>query len=225
MSTVAIRRRTGSLLRPANQQSEGIPFDTSSPAIDLKAIARANWSSWRAHLRIAAIALCLVSIACIAWAYDHSPKGKIDHHVSDGQDVPWILLPLSLTTLISLFSLLLLFTPLSSLHPYATLPLDIFNLLTLSVVSLISTFGAIQTLQWTAAQYYNDANSGHDGYYIVNPKLGQPGEPRFVKVPPQNATVCSGWGGDCPAQRMFERTTSRRARVEVVGVGIAWGAV
>ena len=96
MSAVAIRRRTGSLLRPANQQSEGKPFDTSSPAIDLKAIARANWSSWRVHLRIATIALCLVSIACIAWAYDHSPKGKIDHHVSDGQDVPWILIPVRL---------------------------------------------------------------------------------------------------------------------------------
>ena len=124
-----------------------------------------------------------------------------------------------------MLSFLLLLTPLSSLHPYATLPLDIFNILTLSVVNLISTVGAIQTLQWTAAQYYNDATSGHDGYYILNPNLGQPGQPRFLKVPPQNATVCSGWEGDCTAQRMFERRTSGRARVELVGVGTAWGAV
>ena len=95
-STMVIRRRTFSLLGPANQRSAGKSLDPSSFATDLDAIRRGNWSSCRAHLRAAAIVLCIVSIACIAWAYDHSPKSQIDHHVSDGQDVPWILIPVRL---------------------------------------------------------------------------------------------------------------------------------
>ena len=83
----------------------------------------------------------------------------------------------------------------------------------------------MQTLQWTAAQYYDDANSGHDGYYEYNPNRGQPGQPRLLKVPPQNATACSGFDGDCTAQEAFTRNTHRRARVELAGVGFACVAV
>ena len=94
--TMVIKRRTVSLLRPPNQQSAGRPSDPSSSATDPDAIRRGNWNSWRAYLRIVATTLCIVSIACIAWAYDHSPKGEIDHYVSDGQDVPWVLIPVRL---------------------------------------------------------------------------------------------------------------------------------
>lgn len=96
---------------------------------------------------------------------------------------------------------------------------------TLATVTFISTVGAVQTLQWTAEQYYHDAESGHDGYYEFNPNRGQPGQPRLLKVPPQNATACSGFGGDCKAQETFTRNTYKRARVELAGVGIAWVAV
>ena len=96
---------------------------------------------------------------------------------------------------------------------------------TLVTVTFISTVGAVQTLQWTAAQYYDDANSGHDGYYEYNPNRGQPGQPRLLKVPPQNATACSGFGGDCTAQDIFTRNTRGRARVELAGLGSACGAV
>ena len=74
-------------------------------------------------------------------------------------------------------------------------------------------------------QYYDDANSGHDGYYIFNPNRGQPGEPRFLKVPRANATMCSGWDGDCDAQSALEKKTQSRARVELGGVSCAWVGV
>ena len=111
------------------------------------------------------------------------------------------------------------------LHPYIILHLDIFNFVALAGVNFLSTVGAIQTLQWKASQYYDDANSGHDGYYIFNPDRGKPGQPRLLKVPPQNATVCSGFQGDCKAQTAFTDRTYHRARVELVGIGATWLAV
>lgn len=117
------------------------------------------------------------------------------------------------------------FSSFRPLHPYATLFLDTFIFIILAVINLFSTAGAVQTLQWRAEQYYDDAKSGHDGYYIYNPNRGQPGEPRVLKVPPANATICSGWDGDCDAQHAFERKTQARAKVELGGVSCAWVAV
>ncbi|KAG6994186.1 hypothetical protein G7Y79_00046g082370 [Physcia stellaris] len=222
-----IRRRTISLLGPESQRRARSPRIASSSSTDPKSISRSNWNSWRALLRILGIALSLISIGCVAWAYATGPKSTIDHHVSDGQDVPWVLIPLTLSTIYNFLSLLSTapFSPLIALQPIPTLLCDLFSLLTLSAINLISNFGAVQTLQWTAAQYYDDATSGHDEYYILNPHDGEPGQPRYLKVPPANATVCSGWGGDCEAQGKFERATFRRARVEIGGVACAWGAV
>lgn len=110
------------------------------------------------------------------------------------------------------------------LHPIIVLSLDISLWIALATANFFSTVGAIYTLQWEAAQYYHDENSGHDGYYVFNPQRGEPGQPRFLKVPPQNATVCSGFDGDCAAQEAFTQRTHQRAKVELVGVCMIWGA-
>lgn len=109
--------------------------------------------------------------------------------------------------------------------PYLILAVDLFVLVAVAVVNLLSTAGAIQTLQWEASQYYDDATSGHDGYYIFNPDRDQPGQPRLIKVPPQNATICSSFGGDCAAQETFTSNTHHRAKVEIAGCVLAWIAV
>ena len=85
-----------SLLHPEAQRRESRHTNPRSVA-DLETLLRANWTSWRAYLRVTAVVLCVASIGCIAWAYAVGPHGKIDHHISDGQDVPWVLIPVSST--------------------------------------------------------------------------------------------------------------------------------
>ena len=93
---MVLRRRTESLLAN-NTRRNNVPNSShtngSSPATaDLLLIRRGNVTSWRAFVRLAIVALCLLSIGCIAWAVDNGPK-KADHHVWDWQDVPWVLIP------------------------------------------------------------------------------------------------------------------------------------
>ncbi|KAL8997829.1 MAG: hypothetical protein Q9169_003002 [Polycauliona sp. 2 TL-2023] len=218
---MSIRRRTLSLVQPGPTHQEArSPSQPQQPSIDLNDIRRANWTSWRALLRVASIVLSLAAIGCMGWVATHSFHGpQHDHHVYDGVDVPWVLIPLSLLSFYNILCLLLThFSHFRSLHPYATLPLDLIISITLGFINLFSTAGAVQALQWRAGQYYDDARSGHDGYYIYNPNRRKPGEPRLLKVPPRNATVCSGWDGDCDAQHAFENKTRARARVGLGGV-------
>ena len=106
-----------------------------------------------------------------------------------------------------------------SLHPGIALALDLVLRIALFVVGLIATASATQTLQWTAAQYYNDALSGHDGYYAYEgANIGR------VWVPPKNATTCSGFGS-CTEQDAFTDWTHHRAIVELVACAITWVAV
>ena len=93
---MVLRRRTESLLAN-NTRRNNVPNSShtngSSPATaDLLLIRRGNVTSWRAFVRLAIVALCLLSIGCIAWAVDNGLK-KADHHVWDWQDVPWVLIP------------------------------------------------------------------------------------------------------------------------------------
>ena len=91
---MAIRRRTASLLSPEPLRRESQHTNPNS-STDLDALRRANWTSWRTYLRAIIVILCVTSIGCMAWAYAVGPHGKIDHHVADGQDVPWVLIPVS----------------------------------------------------------------------------------------------------------------------------------
>lgn len=95
ITVMVIRRRTISLLGSESPRRQHRPQDALPSTTDLDIISRSNWKSWRALIRVLAITLSLISIGCIAWAYATGPRAIIDHYVSDGQDVPWVLIPVS----------------------------------------------------------------------------------------------------------------------------------
>lgn len=108
-----IRRRTISLLGQRREQRPRVALSSST---DPNTISRSNWNSWRALLRILGVALSVISIGCIAWAYTTGPKSIIDHYVSDGQDVPWVMIPVSTLPLVPPTNLQ---SPISKLTPTA----------------------------------------------------------------------------------------------------------
>ena len=105
------------------------------------------------------------------------------------------------------------------IHPGVSVAFDLVLWVALFVGGLVATASATYTFQWNAAQWYDDATSGHDGYYTY----AEDGGGR-IYIPPKNATICSGFDS-CAEQAAFTDWTHHRAVVELLACAFTWVAV